>query len=672
MRRRTYRRVGCLSCAFHGGCGSISAVWAWALGLQRAFGRGACPDGHYRSSPIVWYCGGAEAQARVALCQTRPNTSIYIPAGVADFGVQVVAQTDVDLVVYDNELQRPVVTFDDGIAKNPGRLGTYSIAGGGRIQIAFYGDVHQFPIKENITTKGVIPTPVSVVLQNHARVFSVLQVAYSYSSQDPCPPTPEGCTKYSVDVARSVVLPWSRWAQSHFDSASQAWGLLSSPHPGGFVPWVAWSCVWESWPEAPTNADWPSTFAFLDTDLNEALSEAEFGLGFGLYRWATPEVSRSLGDWSAAARQRTSEAQAWSSWSRLGRNGGNGSSACISESVWVSSAWQSWKPLAGQLKVPGSDAFAFCDHDGDGCLSDTEFSRCFGSPGSAELYGIGHQLNAAQVLHAETHDGHAPWPTWWLRLLCGGCLLALAACAACAVRILCARRPKERMYRRLPSEDIEDLSSKEHVQREGLVVEPHTCVEDSAHIPSVLTKPILPLMPPISLKRWLPLSSHGVGSSPKATVASNLGVVTTWKSWKLPPAAVAPPAFQSPFYYKPMPVYSKVSSVVASAEGAHENSAQPSEVASQGSPTARLARPRSSGYPLASAASAPQVHPPRSPLVLPPPLEELIPQYAEALRSPRGPKSRGQERPSSEEAARRFREGRQRGKWSKWEDSLRR
>lgn len=232
--------------------------------------RPACPAGYYQSAPVVFACHGGTGSLDLATAPGKVREVMYIPRGVHDVLLQLTADVDVDLYVWDATTSSYVVHWEEGVVSEKVRGGKYH-----ELSVTFSGDDRTPPISESVKLEGTISRTISVRLHNRAKEEAFSNLHYTYGGLSPCPTVPEGCEHYDAAVARRVAAICARQLHTYHFSAEGAWNGLVGARAGG-------SCVpRQNWKAACSHVDLAQmAFRYLDKDDDGCLSKEEFDLGF--------------------------------------------------------------------------------------------------------------------------------------------------------------------------------------------------------------------------------------------------------------------------------------------------------------------------------------------------------------------------------------------------------
>jgi len=327
--------------------------WAWLVELScwlLAAAAPACPKGYFRSSAIVWNCSRSTGISYFFL-QPNLKVGVAIPAGVTNFWANASAYFDVDLELFDPLTKTFALKYDTGLSND--RQKTVSYLG---TDIQYSGDdTRQIPFHETIRIKGTTERATLLRFHNEYDKHFITTLVFGYNAFKTCPAIPHGCSAYDEVLVRQVVKQWSRWAQSRYMTAREAWHTLARVKPDGAVHWFMWSSVWGH--DAGTRR-WQLAFHFLDSNGDGQITLKEFERGYHFKSWTKAEIFASIAAWREwlCANYGYDRELSWRAY--------KSATGPIPITVWQSEVWADWfRSWSHSLKVSADAAFGRLDTD---------------------------------------------------------------------------------------------------------------------------------------------------------------------------------------------------------------------------------------------------------------------------------------------------------------------
>ena len=242
-----------------------------------------CPDGSYRSSVIVFSCGGGYGFHNFSLAPAATSAPMAIPLGAEGFRISASSSSGpLSLKLRDDANHVLVAAQDHGLVNQTVRAGVYKDVG------IIMSKSAALP-EDNVSLYllGALTSPMELMFCNLAENSSArVTIAYTFERVLECSFPPAGCSEYHKDAARWQVEVWSHWASSHYDNATEAWHFLAESFANEKgVRWSSWPSVWASFignSSAVVGEEWQPAFAYLDTNGDGHVSEDEFAAGFSL------------------------------------------------------------------------------------------------------------------------------------------------------------------------------------------------------------------------------------------------------------------------------------------------------------------------------------------------------------------------------------------------------
>eukprot|EP00439_Symbiodinium_sp_Y106_P060681 s5120_g9.t1 len=239
----------------------------------------ACPKNTYRSSPIVFSCGGGFGNTYLTV-PANQSVPLTIPLGAEGFRITANSSTGrVRLQLRDAGSDVVVVAQDHGLINGSVRAGVYKDVG-----IVYSGNVSSANV--SLYLLGALTAPMKLSFATTASSGTArVHLAYTFERVLECSSPPAGCHEYHEEDARWQVQVWSRWARSEYQNASRAWEALAEDRaePKG-VSWPEWPEVWSVFVGNSSiqvaGAEWQPSFRYLDADRDGFVSKEEFELGF--------------------------------------------------------------------------------------------------------------------------------------------------------------------------------------------------------------------------------------------------------------------------------------------------------------------------------------------------------------------------------------------------------
>ncbi|CAJ1377813.1 unnamed protein product [Effrenium voratum] len=262
-----------------------------------------CPDGSYRSSPIVFSCGGGFGQGKVLLAAASESAPLPIPLGAEGFRVSASSSAGpLSLRLHDEANNILVASEHHGLVNGSARAGVYKDVG-----VIFTGSSVSQADNTSLYLLGAATTPMQLSLCNLGNVSASVTLAYTFERVLDCTSPPAGCSTYSAGNAQWQVDVWSHWASAHFENSTEAWGAMAESHAEERgVPWSSWPEVWASFVGNSTvvGEEWQPGFRYLDTSQDGYVSEDEFAAGFALSTKNNQDdtVSKVLSDATGVVR----------------------------------------------------------------------------------------------------------------------------------------------------------------------------------------------------------------------------------------------------------------------------------------------------------------------------------------------------------------------------------
>lgn len=258
-------------------------IVAGILCLALHAGAQDCPDGSYRSSEIVFGCGGGYGLQNLSLAPAATSAPMAIPLGAEGFRVSASSSSGpLSLQLRDDANNVLVAAQDHGLVNRTVRAGVYKDVG-----IIMSKSAVSPEDNVSLYLLGALTSPMELSFCNLAENSSArVTIAYTFERVLECSYPPVGCSEYNKAAARWQVEVWSHWASSHYDNATEAWMALAQPYGGEKgVAWSAWPQVWASFignSSAVVGEEWQPGFAYLDSSRDGYVSEDEFAAGFAL------------------------------------------------------------------------------------------------------------------------------------------------------------------------------------------------------------------------------------------------------------------------------------------------------------------------------------------------------------------------------------------------------
>ncbi|CAK9089764.1 unnamed protein product [Durusdinium trenchii] len=253
-----------------------SALWVILAGAQD------CPEGSYRSSLIVFGCGGGFGVRNISLAPAATSAPLAIPLGTEGFRVSASSSSGpLSLQLRDEANYVVVAAQDHGLINRTVRAGVYKDVG-----IVMSSSAESPEDNVSLYLLGALTSPMELSFRNLAENSSMVTLAYTFERVLECTFPPAGCSDYNQEDARWQVEVWSHWASSQYDNSTEAWIAMASPNAEEHgVPWSSWSRVWANFvgnSSAVVGQEWEPGFSYLDTNRNGFVSEDEFAVGFDL------------------------------------------------------------------------------------------------------------------------------------------------------------------------------------------------------------------------------------------------------------------------------------------------------------------------------------------------------------------------------------------------------
>lgn len=411
-------------------CALLVALSCW----QPAAIAPACPEGFFRSSAIVWNCSGSTGSSFFFL-QPNLQVGVAIPEGVTNFWANAYANFDVDLELFDPVAKTNALKYETLHSSRRHKSVMYL---GTTIEYSA-DETKQIPFHESIWIKGTMFRTMFLRFHDEYDKHFITKLTFGYSGIKTCPATPHGCSTYDQALAGQVVRQWSRWAQSHYMTAQEAWHALARVKLDGAVHWFMWNSVWR---RNEDTSSWQLAFHFLDSNKDAQITVDEFEQGFHLHSWTKAEILASITAWRAwlCANYGYDRELSWKAF--------KSAAGPIPRTIWQSEVWADWFRSWGRsLKVSAEDAFDSLDTDLNGEISRSEFMEDYSSdicvqtkPTAGTKDGRGNGTGTAPVASEEASDDRGG--VWhWLSLLGihpGGnlltmCMLPLCCCICCGL-----------------------------------------------------------------------------------------------------------------------------------------------------------------------------------------------------------------------------------------------
>lgn len=255
---------------------------AGILCLALHVGAQDCPDGSYRSSEIVFGCGGGYGLQNLSLAPAATSAPMAIPLGAEGFRVSASSSSGpLSLQLRDDANNVLVAAQDHGLVNRTVRAGVYKDVG-----IIMSKSAVSPEDNVSLYLLGALTSPMELSFCNLENSSARVTIAYTFERVLECSFPPVGCSEYNKAAARWQVEVWSHWATSHYDNATEAWTALAQPYGGEKgVAWSAWPQVWASFignSSAVVGEEWQPGFAYLDSSRDGYVSEDEFADGFAL------------------------------------------------------------------------------------------------------------------------------------------------------------------------------------------------------------------------------------------------------------------------------------------------------------------------------------------------------------------------------------------------------
>ncbi|OLP84654.1 hypothetical protein AK812_SmicGene34433 [Symbiodinium microadriaticum] len=239
----------------------------------------ACPKNTYRSSPIVFSCGGGFGNTYLTV-PANQSVPLTIPLGVEGFRITANSSTGrVRLQLRDAASDVVVVAQDHGLINGSVRAGVYKDVG-----IVYSGNLSSANI--SLYLLGALTAPMKLSFATTASSgIARVHLAYTFERVLECSSPPAGCHEYHEEDARWQVQVWSRWARSEYQNASRAWQALAEDRAEkNGVSWPEWPEVWSVFVGNSSiqvaGEEWQPSFRYLDADRDGFVSQEEFELGF--------------------------------------------------------------------------------------------------------------------------------------------------------------------------------------------------------------------------------------------------------------------------------------------------------------------------------------------------------------------------------------------------------
>lgn len=255
---------------------------AGILCLALHVGAQDCPDGSYRSSEIVFGCGGGYGLQNLSLAPAATSAPMAIPLGAEGFRVSASSSSGpLSLQLRDDANNVLVAAQDHGLVNRTVRAGVYKDVG-----IIMSKSAVSPEDNVSLYLLGALTSPMELSFCNLENSSARVTIAYTFERVLECSFPPVGCSEYNKAADRWQVEVWSHWATSHYDNATEAWTALAQPYGGEKgVAWSAWPQVWASFignSSAVVGEEWQPGFAYLDSSRDGYVSEDEFADGFAL------------------------------------------------------------------------------------------------------------------------------------------------------------------------------------------------------------------------------------------------------------------------------------------------------------------------------------------------------------------------------------------------------
>eukprot|EP00435_Cladocopium_sp_Y103_P018617 s1436_g4.t1 len=283
-------------------------IVAGILCLALHAGAQDCPDGSYRSSEIVFGCGGGYGLQNLSLAPAATSAPMAIPLGAEGFRVSASSSSGpLSLQLRDDANNVLVAAQDHGLVNRTVRAGVYKDVGiimsksavspEDNVSLYLRAAQNRDPNPDTTAVQlGALTSPMELSFCNLAENSSArpktglpvpnsssnswVTIAYTFERVLECSYPPVGCSEYNKAAARWQVEVWSHWASSHYDNATEAWMALAQPYGGEKgVAWSAWPQVWASF---IGNSSAVVGEEYLDSSRDGYVSEDEFAAGFAL------------------------------------------------------------------------------------------------------------------------------------------------------------------------------------------------------------------------------------------------------------------------------------------------------------------------------------------------------------------------------------------------------